>query len=187
MARSRIHYALWPALSACILSGCGGADSYEKAVVTGRVMCGDKPAWGGYITFEPIDAPDKTGRPEGNPGGRSVAQVDKDGNFRLTYEARGANSEEDGAVIGPHEVAWTPPQTEPRKWSAQDNWLPEEEKAKLKAEMAAEPVYPKLNCGLAITPSQVEVQPGENNFAFTLEETARAPRPAVEERGSDIP
>jgi hypothetical protein len=159
---------------------------YKKAVVTGKVMCGDKPAYGGVVTFQPVDDPDKTGRPSGNPGGVSRGLVDQDGTFRLTYEARGSDKEMDGAVIGPHRVTFILPMTEPQKWSSQDDWLPEEEKAKLKEELANKPVYPKLACGSEITPAEVEVQAGTNEFTFQLQPGEASPPPVVDNKtGSD--
>ena len=96
---------------------CGCSDAYPKAVVTGRVMCGDKPAFGGVVTFQPLDAPEKTGNPAGNPGGISRGKVEQDGTFRLTYESRGADREQVGAVIGPHRVSFILPMTEKRQFS----------------------------------------------------------------------
>jgi hypothetical protein len=148
------------------IGGCSSA--YPKAEVTGRVMCGDKPAWGGVVTFQPLDASERTGNPPGNPGGVSRGKVEEDGTFRLTYEARGGDAEEDGAVIGPHRVTFIMPMTEKRKWSNADNWIPEEDKVRLQEQMANEPVYPKLACGNEITPGEIEVKAGSNDFAFTL-------------------
>jgi hypothetical protein len=93
----------------------------------------------------------------------------------LTYEARGADREQDGAIIGPHRVTFIAPMSAPRKWSAQDNWLPEDQKAKLKEEIANEKVYPKLACGTEIAPAEVEVVAGTNDFNFTLQLAAAAP------------
>ena len=181
----RLAALLFLSLLVPVLGGCGG-DAYPKAVVTGRVMCGDKPAWGGVITFQPVDAPEKTGNPPGNPGGVSRATVEEDGTFRLTYEARGASPEDDGAVIGPHRVVFIPPVTEPPKWESRFNELPEEDQAQIKAELAKQKVYPKLECGIELTPNEVEVKPGENNFDFTLQAgAATAPRQFTPPTGSD--
>jgi hypothetical protein len=116
----------------------------------------------------------------------SRAIVQEDGTFRLVYEARGANDAEDGALTGPHRVTFISPMTEPPKWSPQDDWLPEEEKARLKEQRANAKVYPELPCGIALTPGEVEVLDGENNFEFTLEaEPTAAPRSVQPPSGSD--
>lgn len=176
MLRHRSMALVFSAAGMLCAFGCG-TDLYPKATVTGRVMCGDKPAWGGVVTFQPVDAPEKTGRPKGEPGGVSRGQVQEDGSFRLTYEARGMHAAEDGAVTGPHRVVFIPPQSTPWEWNPQDDWLPEEEKAKLKEELAKRPVYPKLDCGAELTPAAVEVKSGSNEFEFTLQ--AAAPQKAV--------
>ncbi len=118
--------------------------------------------------FTPIDAPEKTGRSPGNPGNVSLGKVDKDGSFSLEYQPRGGEPAAHGALTGPHQVTFIPPMTEPRKWNSQDDWVPEEEKAKLKSEMAAEQVYPALECGIEMAPATVEVMAGKNEFTFTL-------------------
>lgn len=150
-----------------------------KRAVTGRVMCGDKPAAGGVITFQPIDAPEKTGRPKGNPGGVSRAIVAEDGTFRLTYEVCGVNDAEDGAVTGPHRVIFIPPITEPLKWNSPDDWLPEDEKAEFKEELAKQTISSKLPCVPEISPSDVEVQDGTNDFDFQLQALIQTPDPSA--------
>jgi hypothetical protein len=167
-------------LSGLATVGCGGKQ-YPTAVVTGRVMCGDKPAHGGVVTFQPVDAADMTGRPKGNPGGVSRATVQEDGTFRLTYEARGANAARDGAVPGPHVVTFIPPITKTPGLTAADREMSEENQASQKKYLATLPIYPKLDCGIEITPSNVEVKPGSNEFAFTL---GGAPTSAVSRVGS---
>jgi len=163
------------ALFFAMVCGCSGA--YPKAVVTGRIMCGDKPAFGGVVTFQPKDEPEKTGNPAGNPGGVSRGKVQEDGTFRLTYEMRGDDREQDGAVIGPHRVTFILPMTEKRKWNSGDDWIPEEDKVRLKEQIANEPIYPKLQCGSEITPGEVEVKSGTNEFSFTLKPGAAVPEP----------
>ena len=146
-------------------------------------MCGDKPAHGGVVTFQPQDAPDKTGRPAGNPGGVSRATVQEDGTFRLTYEARGANSARDGAVTGPHVVNFIPPMTETPGLTAEERTMAEEDQARQREYLASLPTYPKLDCGIEISPSNVEVKAGTNEFSFTL---GGAPAPVINRvTGSD--
>jgi hypothetical protein len=172
-AASAVRRPGWAALS-LILMGCGSSP-YEFADVTGKVTCDGKPAWGGVIVFEPLDAPEKTGRPKGQPGRRSQGLIQEDGTFTLTYQPGGGGSEVDGAITGPHRVTFIQPQSTPWKWNPQDDWLPDDEKEKLKAEIAARPVYPALPCGSALAPGEVEVKAGGNSFEFTL--TGEKPKP----------
>ncbi len=179
-----LRVAVAPALLAVLASGCGD-DLYQMATVTGRVTCDGKPAWGGVVTLEPLDAPHKTGRPKGNPGRPSRGTVGEDGRFTVTYEPGGGRNAADGALIGPHRVVFILPQSTPWKWSSQDDWLPEEEKAKLKAELAQRPVYPELACSATIAPAEVEVKPGQNEFEFTLQAQAPSKRRIEQPSGSD--
>jgi hypothetical protein len=157
-----------------VLTGCGSS-IYEFAHVTGKVTCDGKPAWGGVVVFEPLDAPEKTGRPKGQPGRRSQGQVEEDGTFTLTYAPGGGGAEVGGAITGPHRVTFIQPQSTPWKWNSQDDWLPADEKEKLKAELAARPVYPALSCGSTLSPAEVDVKAGGNTFDFTL--TGEKPKP----------
>ena len=184
LARNHLRISAMALFAALLGLMCGCSDAYPKAVVTGRVMCGDKPAFGGVVTFQPLDAPETTGNPAGNPGGVSRGKVEQDGTFRLTYESRGADREQDGAVIGPHRVSFILPMTEKRQFSKADEWIPEEDKVRMKEQMANEPIYPKLECGSEITPAEVEVKSGSNDFSFTLQAGARPPGP-VRPSGSD--
>lgn len=152
-----------------LCSGCGD-DLYERAEVTGRCTCNGKPAVGGYVIFEPIDAPEKTGRPKGNPGRIARGMVKEDGSFSMVLDPRGAELAAEGAFTGPHRVSFLPPLTEPIPWNPADDWLEPEEKEKVKAELAAIPIFEPLECGAeGITPGEVEVNPGSNEFEFTLQ------------------
>lgn len=178
----RFHVCCLAAVS--VIYGCG-ADQYPKAVVTGKVMCGDKPAWGGVITFSPVDAPEQTGRPAGNPGGVSRATVQEDGSFRLEYEQRGASEPEDGAVIGPHRVTFILPMSETPKLTAEDLETSAEMQAQQRAYLESLPTYPKLACSSEITPSEVEVKEGDNAFDFSLEVGRPTSSKADKSRGLD--
>jgi len=161
------------ALLVAVCSGCG-ADPYATAPVTGHVTCNGKPALGGYIVFEPIDTPDKTGRPAGNPGRISRGMVQQDGSFTLTMDPRGADDATEGAHIGPHRIMFVPPLTEPVKMHPSDSYLPAEEQERIKSELAAIPIFLPLECGPeGISPSEVEVQPGKNSFAFELKPSSK--------------
>jgi hypothetical protein len=166
-------------------SGCG-TTLYDTAAVTGKVMCGDKPATGAVLTFEPLDEPEKTGRPVGQPGRLSRGIVQTDGSFTMALDAAAGESPSNGALIGRHRVSIIMPTGEPRKWNDADNWLPAEEQTRIKAEMAAEPVHPKLPCGDAVTPAEVEVKAGGNEFEFTLQPGTAPSKPqALPKGGSD--
>jgi hypothetical protein len=162
-------------LMGVLLSGCG-SDLYQTAIVVGTVTCNGQPALGGFVVFEPMDAPEKTGRPKGEPGSMSRGQVAQDGSFTLMTEVRGTDQPKRGALIGPHRVSFVLPKSTPWEMDPGDSWLPPESQAKLKAELASRPVFPKLPCGAEIMPTQVDVVDGENRFEFTL---AGAPRRAL--------
>jgi hypothetical protein len=166
-----------------VLLGCGSSE-YEFADVTGKVTCDGKPAWGGVVIFEPLDAPEKTGRPKGQPGRRSQGLVQKDGTFSLTYTPGGGGSEVDGAITGPHRVTFIQPQSTPWKWNPQDDWMEPAEKEKLKADLASRPVYPALSCGSTLAPGEVDVKAGDNTFEFTLNGEKPKPVRATNTGGS---
>lgn len=149
------------------LTGCGSGE--RVATVTGSVTCDGKPAHGGIVLFAPVDDPAATGRPQGQPGRTSTALVGPDGRFSLTMEALGQEPEQRGALVGPHHVMFRPPRTTPWELNNLDLALPAEELAKLKAELAAKPVYQPLSCGLDITPNSVSVKDGANDFEFKLD------------------
>src|SRR5206468_2166642 len=87
-------------------------DPYRLVDVGGSVTtCEGKPAAGGTVVFYPIDEPEATGRPRGNPGREARGTVPADGTFYLTTigikPAR-------GAVTGKHQVAFEmPPRSRP--------------------------------------------------------------------------
>ena len=177
--RSRIGVA---ALALFGLSGCGDS-TYRTAPVTGTVLCNGKPAVGGAIIFQPIDQPDATGRPAGNPGWPSRGKVGEDGAFSLSYLAPDGRSELTGALLGPHKVVFVAPPTVAPPWDPSHNDLPEEEKARLRAELAAFKTYPELECGTELSIEEVDVVEGENQFEFTLS-GQKATRPARPRPGS---
>ena len=123
----RIWRAPAVALLGVLAGGCG-SDPYQLAEVTGRVTCNGKPALGGYVVFMPMDAPEKTGRPTGQPGGLSRGLVQEDGSFTLTMDPKGTYPERLGALIGPHQVSFIAPRTEAVEWDSRDDWLPEKDK-----------------------------------------------------------
>lgn len=150
-------------LAAAVFAGCVKSD-YQVVPVTGKVVCNGAPAWGGSIVFHPVDAPERTGRPQGTPGRASAGIIQEDGSFQLMMRASAMGSEQQGALTGPHRVSFLLPKSTPWEWNPEDNWLPPEEQQKLKKELAERPVYPKLPCGDQITPGEVEVTAGGKNF-----------------------
>lgn len=160
-----VNIALCAALAAGLLSGCG-SNPYQQAPVRGRVTCQGKPATGGIVIFQPIDAPEKTGRPAGHPGSASSGTVGEDGAFTLTSKDGKSGR---GALVGPHRIIFQMPPTTRPPITADDRAVlsPEELKA-LQEELARRPVYPPLPCSEKITPGEVEVKPGSNEFEFTL-------------------
>ena len=147
------------------VAGCG-SDPYKMAPVRGRITCQGKPATGGIVIFQPLDAPDRTGRPAGHTGMASSGVVEADGSFTLTaMDGRSGP----GALVGPHQVLFQPPPTRRPTLSADDRaaMTPDEVRA-AEEELRNRPVYPPLPCGNKPTPEEVEVKPGDNVFEFTL-------------------
>jgi hypothetical protein len=160
----RLRIALCVALAGSLLSGC--SNPYQRAPVRGRVTCQGKPATGGVVIFQPLDAPGKTGRPAGHPGGASSGTVGPDGSFTLTALDGKSGA---GALLGPHQVLFEMPPTKRPPITADDRLVlsPAELKA-LQEDIARRPIYPPLPCSANITPGEVDVKPGQNEFVFTL-------------------
>jgi hypothetical protein len=74
-----------------LAAGCGGADGYSSAPVSGVVTLNGAPLAGASIVFQPAA--------EGNPGPPSSAETDTDGSFTLSF-ATG----KEGAVVGQHVI-----------------------------------------------------------------------------------
>jgi hypothetical protein len=153
-------------LSASAYCGCRGG-AYQMAEVRGKVTtCEGKPAAGGQVVFYPVDAPDETGRPAGNPGREARGTVGEDGTFALTTIGI---SPTPGAVTGPHKIAFEMPPTRRPTLPAEDRagMTPDEIK-QVEADFASRPVYPAIPCSDEIQPGEVTVKPGKNEFEFTL-------------------
>jgi hypothetical protein len=154
-----------------LLGGCGSP--YRFVPVGGRVLtCEGKPAAGGTVVFTPVDDPDRTGRPGGQPGRASRGTVAADGTFTLTAVAvRGEAA--GGALVGPHRVTYQMPPTERPVLGPNDKavLLDVGGEAAVKAreaEIAAMVLYPRPPCRDAVTPDEVEVPAAGGQFDFTL-------------------
>lgn len=80
-------------------AGCSGSDDPTTAAVSGKVTRGGQPVSGGTVMFSPRASADK----KGPPGKPAAAEVGADGTFTLTTFTKN-----DGAVIGKHQVTYTP-------------------------------------------------------------------------------
>jgi hypothetical protein len=152
------------------LAGCGGS-LYETAEVTGTLMCGAKPAYGGVIIFRPIDDPKATGRPPGEPGQGSSATVEKDGTFRMLLGLLPSEDRQSGALIGRHQVFYEPPRTKPVPLDPQEyeGRTPQQVQEIRDKFDTLYPVFPPLACGVQIAPTEVEVKDSDNSFNFTIQ------------------
>ena len=63
---ARIGAGLCGMAAIVAINGCG--DPYATVPVTGRLTLEGEAVEGAQVLFSPIDAPDKTGRPSGQPG-----------------------------------------------------------------------------------------------------------------------
>jgi hypothetical protein len=117
------------------------------------------------IVFQPIDAPEQTGRPAGHPGSAPRGTVGVDGTFTLT-----SVDGKPGTLIGPHRVIFQmPPTKRPRLLAEEREGMSPEEIKAVEEEFSRRPVYPPLPCSANITPAEVEVKPGDNNFELSLQ------------------
>lgn len=149
-----------------LLCGCG-SNPYQMAPVRGRVTCMGKPATGAVVIFQPLDAPGQTGRPAGHPGSASSGTVGEDGTFTLTSMDGKSGS---GALLGPHQVILRLPPTKRPTLSADDRATMSPEEIQKAEEINRNmPIYPPLPCSDKVTPGEVEVKPGSNEFEFTLQ------------------
>jgi len=123
------------------LPGCSGGDAdFEVARVDGKITCDGQAVKGGSITFRPVRV--VTAKP-GMKGKPASSAVQDDGTFVLSTYGR-----EDGAVIGQHEVMYTPTYEGARSY---------EDKPK-----------PSPYAGLVPKTNMVEIHPGRNAIDIEL-------------------
>jgi hypothetical protein len=127
--------------AALLLAGCG---SSGKSQVSGTVISAGQPVTGGSVSFVP----------EAKPGATAVGRVAtggvrSDGTFSLSTDTN-----EDGALIGRHEVVYTPPSA---------------------GGESADPAAKSPYQGLVPRERQVEVKAGDNKFAIELVPAQPAP------------
>ena len=162
----RLRSGLAWALTSAAICGCRG-DLYQLVEVRGKVTtCEGKPAAGGIVVFYPVDDPEASGRPAGNPGREARGSVTDDGTFTLTTIGM---KPAPGVVKGRHRVAFEMPPTRRPTLPADDRatMTPEEAK-KVEADFASRPVYPPLPCSDQIQPAEVTVKAASDEFEFKL-------------------
>jgi hypothetical protein len=82
-------------LGALLLMAAGCGDGHRLAEVSGRVSIDGKPTPNVHVQFEPIGSAENP-----NPGPGSIGITDDQGTYRL----RTVWPQEDGAVVGRHQV-----------------------------------------------------------------------------------
>lgn len=127
-----------------IAIGCGsGADGFSTAAVSGKVTRQGQPVSGGTVSFIPQTAANK----DGHSGKPAAGVVSPDGTYQLTTYISN-----DGAIIGKHQVTYTPAPIE-----IDENQDPE----------TAQPAVSPFD-GLKPSNSEVEVKSGSNTINIEL-------------------
>lgn len=126
----------------CSVVGCSGGGGPERTVapVKGVITFRGEPVKGGSITLRPIEV---SGAGSGILGKPASGVVQDDGSFVLSTYGKG-----DGAVVGKHQVMFTPIMIGPET---------PEDKPK-----------PSPYLGLQPDPREVDVQPGTNELMIEL-------------------
>jgi hypothetical protein len=125
-----------------LLLGCGASD---KGKVSGKVTLAGQPVTGGSISFAPVADPAATA-----PRRVATGAVRSDGSFSLSTD-----TDEDGALIGRHEIVYTPPSV---------------------GGESADPTAAKSPYdGLVPSEPQVEVKGGDNTFTIELVKAKATP------------
>lgn len=131
------------ALLAGTLGGCSSSE-YKTAPARGKVTRDGQPVKGGSVMFRPTSTDSAKG---GAVGKSAAATVTDDGSFVLTTYASG-----DGAVVGKHQVSYSPPE------------MPfDSEKAK-----PGDAPPPSPYAGLVPKAKEVEIKAGQNDITIEL-------------------
>lgn len=126
-------------VAALLLVGCGSSD---KGNVTGTVTAAGQPVTGGSVSFAPVAGSVASGRV-------ATGAVRSDGTFSLSTD-----TDNDGALIGRHEVVYTPPSV---------------------GGESADPAAKSPYHDLVPRQREVEVKAGANTFAIELVPAPPAP------------
>lgn len=131
---SRSLHAAIVLAAALLFVGCGTSD---KGKVSGTVSAAGQPVTGGSVSFAP------------SSGRVATGAVRSDGSFSLSTDTN-----DDGALIGRHEVVYTPPSV---------------------GGESADPAARSPYHGLVPRERHVEVKAGDNKFAIELVPAAPSP------------
>ncbi len=144
--------AIW---ATAVISGCtGGTDNKPTARVTGKVTYAGQPVPGGSLLFSPIrDAKSN------KPGKSGQATIKSDGTYTVTTYTDG-----DGAVIGSHQLSFSPPAVE-------------QPSAAAGAHVASPP--PSPYAGLGSKQAKVAVVKGGNTIDIELVKQAATAAPGT--------
>ena len=153
--KSLLNVALAVSISLAI-GGCGGK-KFETAPTQGTVTFNGKKVTGGTITLSPV-----SGGPNDRYTGRAaIGTIQSDGSFVLT-----TYDKEDGAIIGKHQVSYSPPENE----GGEDNeGGGEKENTISKAELKKRDRSQKFSqLEVAETSRTVEITAGDNTLKIEL-------------------
>lgn len=150
---------------ACSLIGCRN-DPYQTARVRGRLTCSGSPVPSGIIQFAPLESADG-GRKSDHPGKPATGMLNENGEFDLSTYKEG-----DGALIGQHEVRFVPlygaAEIRDLQNALKSNELDATNRASIEETLNKILAQPKLNCGHAVEPKEVTIEPGRNTFELKL-------------------
>ena len=138
------------------LLGCG-EEQYATAPVSGKVVYDVRPITQGTITLVPV-------KDDGSPreGKAATATIAKDGTFVLTtYEKH------DGAILGKHEVIYSPPEGKESDEESVTVTEDGEEEAATPVKSEAQGI--EFELGVAENGRIVDVKDGENSLMIMLE------------------
>ncbi|MCY2973956.1 MAG: hypothetical protein NTW52_04720 [Planctomycetota bacterium] len=100
-----------------VISGCSSGESdYPVAVVTGKVLCDNKPVANALVYFQPMKPPSAAKDSSSLLGKMGIGLTAEDGTYKIsTY------GEADGAVLGMHRIRVLRPENPNFKCSCEIN------------------------------------------------------------------